>query len=195
MKRFPLSLLTILFCSLTLTGCLFGDEDASAECTTYCDAVMKNCSGDNALFATRNECEDTCKQYPQGDEDDRKGDSVQCRIYHASAPAKGDPATHCPHASPDGGGMCTDEIPPTRCEQYCSQMDEQCSEIFADIAACQEACRTFAPGTQGETTNNTLECRMSFLFTPDNSKSPAQICTDASPNSMVCVSMMVDGDQ
>jgi hypothetical protein len=33
------------------------------------------------------------------------GNSIACRTYHAGA-AAGDPATHCPHAGPTGGGVC-----------------------------------------------------------------------------------------
>ena len=33
------------------------------------------------------------------------GNSLSCRIYHATAASTG-PATHCPHTAMDGGGVC-----------------------------------------------------------------------------------------
>ena len=43
---------------------------------------------------------------PEGQEGDTANDSAHCRLYHANAAAE-EPALHCPHAGPDGGGVCT----------------------------------------------------------------------------------------
>jgi hypothetical protein len=53
-----------------------------------------------------------CATWAEGTEGDTTGDSVQCRIYHAGGPAAGDPGLHCPHAGPDGGGVCVAADPP-----------------------------------------------------------------------------------
>ena len=49
---------------------------------------------------------DACKMWYAGTDADTAGDTIGCRTYHAGA-ALGDPVTHCPHASPSGGGVCT----------------------------------------------------------------------------------------
>lgn len=81
----------------------------SAECTLYCSLVDTHCTGDDAVDFGADGCEAACAGYShEGTDGDAGGDTVQCRIYHADAPAAGDPATHCPHAAPDGGGVCVD---------------------------------------------------------------------------------------
>lgn len=73
-------------------------------CQGYCSQAMANC-GD--LYADEAACMTTCAGFPtDGAWNDKGGDSVQCRTYHASFPAAADAATHCAHAAADGGGIC-----------------------------------------------------------------------------------------
>lgn len=81
-----------------------GDNTCGTLCDAYCDQVEQNC-GD--LYANREACMNTCDGFPtNGEVDAQDGDSVQCRIYHASFPAATDANLHCPHAAEDGGGVC-----------------------------------------------------------------------------------------
>jgi len=73
--------------------------------------VAKNCTDANAIDFGDAGCEAMCAKWNEGEEGDTSGDSVQCRIYHAGALAAADPAVHCPHASPGGGGVCVDAEP------------------------------------------------------------------------------------
>lgn len=81
-----------------------GDNTCGSLCDAYCDQVLTNCP---ALYANEEACMNTCEGFPtNGAPDAEDGDSVQCRIYHASFPAAADPNLHCAHAAPDGGGVC-----------------------------------------------------------------------------------------
>lgn len=83
--------------------CVEGSD--TPTCTTYCRNVMAACRGDNAIYASDEECLDTCPDFEVGSLEDQAGDTLGCRQYHAGAALTG-PTDHCPHASPDGGGMC-----------------------------------------------------------------------------------------
>ena len=135
------------------------DSDVcGTKCEAYCDQVMANCSGDNSIYADRASCEAACAAMPAGAWDDTGGNSASCRTYHASFPAAGDPATHCPHA-----GISSDsDICGTRCEAYCDQAMANCSgdnAIYADRASCEAACAAMPAGAWDDTGGNSASCR------------------------------------
>ena len=74
-------------------------------CEQYCILADLNCVGENAIDFGPQPCLAQCGTWPDGEPGDMDGDSVQCRLYHLGAAAT-DPETHCPYASPDGGGVC-----------------------------------------------------------------------------------------
>ena len=86
-------------------------------CATYCANYTASCSAiPDVAFASHRACAVACASYPEVGTPVAQtfsGDSVQCRAYHAGAPAQGDPAVHCAHASPSGGGVCVEATPPT----------------------------------------------------------------------------------
>lgn len=66
-------------------------------------------------------------------------------------------------ANPDQTG---DTGSGTLCDQYCATAAEVCmgaNSIYSDEAACQTACASMRPGTQGQTTGDTVECRRFHL--------------------------------
>jgi len=79
----------------------------SIECVCggqYCPMVMKNCSEDDPIFKSDQECYDTCNAYPQlGSGGSKTGNNVRCRIYHAY---NNDNPGACENASPSGGTAC-----------------------------------------------------------------------------------------
>ena len=75
-------------------------------CEQYCILAELNCDGANKIDFGPQPCEAQCGTWPEGDPGDTLGNSVQCRLYHLGVAAL-DPETHCPHAAPDGGGVCT----------------------------------------------------------------------------------------
>jgi plastocyanin len=74
-------------------------------CEQYCILADLNCTEGNAINFGPQPCLAQCETWPVGTPGDMDGDSVQCRIYHLGA-ATNDPEVHCPHAAPDGGGVC-----------------------------------------------------------------------------------------
>ncbi len=133
------------------------------RCDAYCDLALANCTGGNLLYTNRAECQAACAEITAlGEEGDTSGDTLECRIYHLGDPASADPATHCPHGGPDGGGVCADP-PPAPCEVYCDNVLTHCTgadALYADEAECMAACALIpATGQEGDTSGNTLQCR------------------------------------
>jgi hypothetical protein len=82
--------------------------DRAAACTGYCTAVTRACTGAmNVQYPSMMACETACNAatYAVGTNGMTTGNTIACRTYHAGA-AVMDPATHCPHAGPTGGGVC-----------------------------------------------------------------------------------------
>ncbi|MBI2378302.1 MAG: hypothetical protein HYV07_30160 [Deltaproteobacteria bacterium] len=87
-----------------------GGGVCGSACEVYCDFEGETCgfgiTGNNQ-FVNRSACEATCALYPQsGDSTATTGNNVECRTYHASAPADANPVLHCPHSGTSGGGVC-----------------------------------------------------------------------------------------
>jgi hypothetical protein len=83
------------------------DAAPSAVCDEYCTVAAAHCDGANTLYATAAACRAACAGFSTaGSRGDRTGNTLWCRLYHVDQPASMDPATHCPHAGPSGGGVC-----------------------------------------------------------------------------------------
>lgn len=128
-------------------------------CTSYCDAATANCTDDNAIDFGDAGCFNTCIGWAPGAEDDTSGATLACRMYHVSVAGQQDPEVHCPHASPEGGGVCI----PTLCETYCATLDDHCTDDnsvdFGD-SDCLTTCGGWAVGDEGDTDGDTTECRL-----------------------------------
>jgi len=128
-------------------------------CDDYCNLVTTNCSGPIAQYGT-DTCKPVCEAFPRGTLEDRDGNTLGCRLYHAGAAAS-DPEMHCTHAGPGGAGVCGDN-----CEGFCTVAAAACPGTFADDAACMDACKaydmaeTYDAGDQG---GNTFACRLYHL--------------------------------
>jgi hypothetical protein len=85
-----------------------GFVDLSSECVCgshYCPMIMKNCSGDDSVFKSEQECYDTCNTYRMlGGSGALTGDSIRCRINHAWKEGEW---FSCEKASPDSS-VCRD---------------------------------------------------------------------------------------
>lgn len=137
-----------------------GDAAPGAvACSDYCDKMAANCTAANEQYTNKGDCMSACQNklaWPQGA--DNTGNTLACRLYHAKLAAT-NATTHCPHAGPTGAGQCG-----TLCENYCYLASKNCTganALYPDNAACATACMGFAPtGTFGDTTGNTLVCRV-----------------------------------
>ncbi|HVY46543.1 MAG TPA: hypothetical protein VHB21_11720 [Minicystis sp.] len=139
-----------------------GGGGAKPDCATLCDEAMKNCTGDDAVYVSAAVCEAVCADLPVGAASDTSGDTVGCRVYHAGAPAKMDPALHCQHAGPGGAGYCG-----SNCEGFCSIAVPTCGKLegeFKDEKTCMQTCAKFPDSMQpfsvADTTGDTLQCRL-----------------------------------
>jgi hypothetical protein len=83
------------------------------------------------------------------------GNSLQCRFYHLYAGLTlADTGTHCPHAGFSGAGVCGDAI-----SNYCHFLSVACP-TFYDAALCSLQAERFPLGVVGDTSGNSLHCRI-----------------------------------
>jgi len=135
------------------------------SCQLYCDRVMANCADDNAQYASAQQCLDHCNTFAAWELgtsiDETSGNTVSCRIYHATV-AAGDPATHCSHAGPSGGDVCG-----SWCTNYCDLATKNCTggdELYANSDACATACANFAEtGSANDVDGDSVQCRVYHL--------------------------------
>jgi hypothetical protein len=127
------------------------------DCPTYCTTILANCTLTNAQYPDMAHCTAACASFPVGTSKvtDTTGNTLGCRIYHAGAPSKATPSTHCVHAGPGGdrttavgAGTCGDA-----CTSFCNLEIKTCgttaapitgiTPVYADAAACMTACAGF----------------------------------------------------
>lgn len=180
-------------CSVMLCAAAWGCSEPSAadeQCDRYCDEEFTFCTGSNAQFSNREECEASCAAYSRGGtEGDKKGDTLECRFTHLgfASGVDGDPITHCPHTGASGAGVCVNSVSP--CAQYCNLIQETCNisttQQYESVESCVATCATFR--TADETTGNTVTCHLNELVRNPEQKSLADQCRDAGSSSFVCV--------
>lgn len=81
-------------------------------CTSFCTLEIKACgvtgdAGGHGQYASMADCMTACAAFPNPTAlyaPMAHGDSLACRLYHATnAAVTGQAATHCPHTGPTGG--------------------------------------------------------------------------------------------
>jgi hypothetical protein len=81
-------------------------------CTSFCTMEIRACgmtgdAGGNGQYTSMTDCMTKCAAFPNPTalySPTAKGDSLACRLYHATnASISGMAATHCPHTGPNGG--------------------------------------------------------------------------------------------
>lgn len=165
----------------TDTATTAADTEAAGDaCETYCTNALANCTGDNAVYTSMDECMGTCAGLPEGTPTDTAGNTVWCRAYHAGDPAVMDAGMHCPHASASGGTVCG-----TPCEAYCSLMGANCGgevAVFPSEADCMAACAAFPDDAPFNAIDgNSAQCRIYHASFPA-AADPVTHCGHASPN-------------
>ena len=139
---------------------------AELSCDAYCDLYLGAC-GDFSEYDNKESCMAQCAQWPEGTLDATSGDSLGCRIYHATVAESTDANIHCPHAGPSGGAaaddaVCVDDGAPA-CADYCSTYFQNCkdgNDVYeGDEAACMDACKMWYAGTDADTAGDTIGCR------------------------------------
>lgn len=70
------------------------------------------------------------------------------------------------------------------CDRYCEAIAASCTEEneqYASPAACQAVCSRLAPGTPGDFTGNTVECRLARAELGGATGEPQNYCPSAGP--------------
>lgn len=85
-----------------------GGAVCGSLCEAYCSLAIGGCTGDDEIYANGEDCMAACEAFDDsGTIGATSGDTVQCRLYHVGVAIRsGETALHCPHAAPDGGGVC-----------------------------------------------------------------------------------------
>ncbi len=115
------------------------DAVATLDCSTYCDQIQTSCTGTNAQYPDREHCMAACASFTVGTSTvtDPSGNTLGCRIYHAGAPSRMAPATHCAHAGPGGDHIAAS--PPAACSggdvcaSYCALQIKACGSQEAPL--------------------------------------------------------------
>jgi len=160
-------------------------------CGHYCDVIMKNCTGANQEYLTRDICVSMCQVFDLGTISDSADDTLGCRIWHADVAAES-PAIHCRHAGPLGGQHCGDT-----CQAFCDLDTTYCSGAESAYDGGLSACRGTCPGyaydigpDAGDLTTesgDTLNCRLWHLETAYGSSAAAPIhCPHTGLDSATC---------
>ena len=91
------------------------------------------------------------------------GDTLQCRLVHVSNSAA-NPTMHCPHARvvPVTDPCWNPQKDPPKCEDYCRINTGICTgdnKVYESLAQCMSVCAVLPPGTEADTTQDTVGCR------------------------------------
>lgn len=133
-------------------------DGPSAACDKYCTTVMENCTGEFAVYKTREICLDVCKNLDPGDSE-ASGNTLACRQVEAQT-AKLEKAS-CANAGPGGNGICG-----TDCEAWCGLLEKACPDDFDDLAGdCEGRCAALADDASFNVgaqyySGDTLQCRL-----------------------------------
>lgn len=176
------------------THCPHAGPDGGGVCTAcaeYCSIQSASCTGANAITFD-NSCATDSASWVVGDETDTGADTVYCRIYHATVAGTSDSnaATHCPHAAPDGGGVCT------VCAEYCAVQSASCTgdNAITFDSSCADDCAEYPVGSPSDTASNSAYCRIYHATVAGTSDSNAVThCPHAAPDGgNVCVTAEID---
>ncbi len=128
------------------------------DCNSYCSAIATICTGPNQQYLDTGTCLKMCAKYTAGDAGATSGNTLACRVYHATAASANvnNAKIHCPHAGPFGFGQCGEE-----CEDFCQLYGDGCNTTSYGNT-CIPTCQAFAhadAGILGTTAGPTLDCR------------------------------------
>jgi len=126
------------------------EDDGIAVCVSKCEGLTDTGFFDTTKTATGNYL----------------GDTVQCRLVHTCSSML-DPATHCSHAEFKAADKCLDDPKAEPdCEKFCHFEMTECADhpMYEDETQCKAVCAALDPGEIGDTTQNTVGCRMYHTY-------------------------------
>lgn len=190
-RSFAALLVSFGLVSLALSACqaVAGIEDRkldpmlsprvdSRQCKSYCDVVMDACTGDDAVYANREQCLSVCAALDPGDPQEfRNENTLACRARQADA-AKDEPKGYCRSAGPGGNGQCGSD-----CDAYCRVFPQICPKQY-EYRSTEECLRACGALTEQDTYNleddhggDTIECRLVHMTSA--SVDPTNHCAHA----------------
>jgi hypothetical protein len=158
--------------------------DGEPCCQDYCAKMTSYCWGDNAQFASHEECLCFCTtwgQLPLGEFADRWVNTVGCRTYWADQAGlhPEDPSNYCKYASASGGYGCG-----YWCDNYCYFETLNCDHLYPSQEGCTAQCSYFpADANVTAISGNSVQCRLYHMWQAGNpTKDQDAECTAASPS-------------
>jgi len=140
-----------------------GGGTCGSNCASYCTLIKKACPDQGALLT---DCENQCAAFRTVGTFDvvanHEGDTLECRLVHVSS-ATVEPATHCSHTGVFPTAFCVDD--PTAapdCNNFCRLELAACTgdlTVYESSTQCKAVCAALPPGTNGDTSQNTVGCR------------------------------------
>jgi len=174
-----------------------GNGVCGSSCENLCRLLKGACSeqfekyadiadeGDDGTDVCVSKCQglvDT-RLYDSRDTGNYLGDTLQCRIVHATS-ATVDPVGHCLHADLKSNKCLDDPADEPDCDNFCRLEMAECTEAngyptYESLAQCKAVCNALPPGTLGDTTENTVGCRMYHSY--NSLVDPEHHCSHTSP--------------
>ena len=87
-------------------------------------------------------------------------------------------------AAGDLGAAPSEAEEASLCERYCDQVATACTgenEQYASLDACLAVCSRIDPGSPGDITGNTIECRLARAQLAQRTGEPGDYCYSAGP--------------
>lgn len=174
-----------------------GGVDHETDCEALCalrDAACGAVTPSDFGIGDRDQCMRGCRVLQDssvsGAEANEAGDTLQCRLVHASEAAIGGSYAreHCSHSqilplSPRN--PCSDPVTQPKqedCGVYCSIVMATCTEefqVYRDDLECRTVCMLLEQGVLDDTTQNTVRCRRYHAY--NAVIDPEEHCTHAGP--------------
>jgi hypothetical protein len=154
-----------------------GRDVPSAQCQSYCSAVMSACSAEHAVYSGEEMCLAVCALLDPGDLLEPVGNTVACRAKQADL-AKREPEDHCKSAGPGGNGVCGSD-----CDAYCQLFAKACADDdeYKSESACLKACGGLTDLDRfdlvADHEGDSIECRL--VHVSSATLKPADHCSHA----------------
>ena len=151
-----------------------GNGACGSNCQNYCRLLAQACTdafkkyadiateGDDGTAVCVAKCEGLVDThlYDSTDDGNYLGDTLQCRIVHATSSAI-DPLGHCAHADLKSTKCLDDAAGEPDCGAFCQLEMTECVDYpqYEDKAQCLAVCGALPPGHPGDVSLNTVACR------------------------------------
>jgi len=183
-----------LYCANAGPG---GNGACGSNCENYCQLLKQACSnefktyadaaseGDDGTQVCVSKCQGLADThlYDSHDTGNYLGDTLQCRIVHTTS-ATVDAIGHCSHANIKSNKCLDDPEAEPDCDAFCRLEMAECTEangypVYEDEEQCKAVCNALPPGHLGDTSQNTVGCRMYHSY--NSVFDPKNHCSHTSP--------------